>query len=114
MTTNDHDASGVLYEDHTVRLDDTGITIERYRFPTAKPKRIAYDEIVSATVLPTTWWSRWRLWGSSNFRNWMPSDRTRTKASHLVELDVGGTIRPSFTPRDPDEVVALITSRLPS
>lgn len=102
------------YEDHTVRVDESGVTIAKYTFPLARPKHVAHDDIVTVSVLPTTRWSRWRLWGSSNFRNWFPLDNSRTKASHLVELDVGGRIRPSFTPRDPEAVAELIRSHVGS
>jgi hypothetical protein len=103
-----------LYSDHTVTVDGTGITIHRYTFPLARDKHLDFDDIVTLSVLPTSRWSRWRLWGSSNLHNWFPLDNTRTKASHLVEIDLGGRIRPSFTPRDPEAVAELIRSKLTS
>jgi hypothetical protein len=38
-----------LYEDAGLLLDDDGITIRRYYFPLATPKRIAYADIQGIT-----------------------------------------------------------------
>jgi hypothetical protein len=52
---------------------------------------------------------RFRLWGSSDLRRWLPLDVGRPWRSTLITLDVPG-IRPSpaFTPADADEFTALL------
>lgn len=100
------------YGDHTVTIDGDGITIRAYTFPLARPKRLAFSDIESVAIKPTTGWSRWRLWGSSNFRDWFPLDRSRTKAEHFVEFDVGGRVRPSITPREPETVAEIVRDAL--
>jgi hypothetical protein len=52
---------------------------------------------------------RFRIWGSSDLRRWLPLDVRRPLRSTLITLDVPGTRpRPAFTPADPDEFTALL------
>jgi len=52
---------------------------------------------------------RFRIWGSSDLRRWLPLDIRRPLRSTLITLDVPG-IRPSpaFTPADAQEFIALL------
>ena len=52
---------------------------------------------------------RFRIWGSSDLRRWLPLDVRRPLRSTLITLDVPGTRpSPAFTPADPDEFTALL------
>ncbi|MGB3735746.1 MAG: hypothetical protein WA964_12360 [Ilumatobacter sp.] len=99
------------YADDTVRIDATTLTLPRYYFPTGRAKVVQLDDIVATEVRPVGWMTRWRLWGSSNLTNWLPLDFGRPKKQQAVVLDLGGRIRPTFTPDDPDRVVELLARR---
>lgn len=103
----------MLYDDGLVRLDDDGITLRRYYFPWATSKHIRYQDVRGVQARPMTWLTgKGRLWGTSSFRYWLPLDTKRPSKDTLVVLDLGGKVKPAFSPDDPDKVVALITQRL--
>lgn len=101
--------AGALYDDGRVVLDEGGVTLRHYYFPTAASKRIRYDSIRTVTSRRLTWLTgRGRLWGSGHPRYWLPLDGGRTRKHTLIVLDLGTFIRPAFTPDDPDEVLRLL------
>jgi hypothetical protein len=52
---------------------------------------------------------RFRLWGSSDLRRWLPLDMRRPLRSTLITLDVPGTRpSPACTPADPAKFTALL------
>ena len=56
---------------------------------------------------------RFRIWGSSDLRRWLPLDVHRPLRSTLITLDVPGTRpSPAFTPARPDEFTALLDELL--
>jgi hypothetical protein len=56
---------------------------------------------------------RFRIWGSSDFRRWLPLDIGRPFKSTLITLDVPGTRpAPAFTPARPEEFTALLDELL--
>ena len=56
---------------------------------------------------------RFSIWGSSDFRRWLPLDVQRPLRSTLITLDVPGTWpSPAFTPARPDEFTALLNELL--
>jgi hypothetical protein len=99
----------VLYDDGKVRLDDDGITLRRYYFPTLTAKHIRYRDIRSVETRTMGWMTgRGRLWGTTDPRLWLPLDGDRPGKETLIVLDLGRIVRPAFTPEQPDRVVALI------
>lgn len=99
----------VLYDDGRVRLDQGGVTIRRYYFPTAASKRIPYGRIRAVQTWrlgPLT--GRGRLWGSSDFRHWYPLDLQRASRDQALALDLGAWVTPVITPDDPDQVLAIL------
>jgi len=102
-----------LYEDAGLMLDEDGITIRRYYFPFATPKRIAYSDIQGIDARPMGWASgKGRLWGASDPRYWFPLDPQRGKKPTLLILDLGRRVRPCITPEDPDKVIGLLKTRV--
>ncbi|KLO31192.1 hypothetical protein [Mycobacterium haemophilum] len=102
------------YDDGLVQLDHAAITLHRYHFPSGTSKVIALDAIrgyKSETL--GLFVQRFRIWGTSDFRRWLPLDVRRPFRSTLITLDVPG-IRPSpaFTPARPDEFLALLDELL--
>ena len=98
------------YDDGLVQLDRAAITLRRYHFPSGTSKVIALDAIrgykAEGLGLVT---QRFRIWGSSDLRRWLPLDMRRPLRSTLITLDVPGTRpRPAFTPADPEEFTALL------
>ncbi len=97
------------YDDGQVQLDRYALTLRRYHFPSGTAKVIPLRAIKgyraeSLGVLM----QRFRIWGSSDLRRWLPLDIRRPLKSVLITLDVPGTWpSPAFTPEDPEEFVAM-------
>ena len=99
----------MLCDDGLVHLDKDGVTLRHYYFPTAKAKRIPYSRIRRIELRPMGWCTgKGRLWGTASPSYWLPLDLGRIHKSQLVVLELDGRIKPSFTPEDPEKVVALI------
>jgi hypothetical protein len=101
---------GQTYDDGLVQLDHAAITLRRYHFPSGTSKIIALDTIRGyRTERLGLLVQRFRIWGSSDMRRWLPLDVHRPLKSRLITLDVPGTWpRPAFTPTRPDEFTALL------
>lgn len=102
------------YDDGVIQLDRKAITLRRYHFPSGTSKIIALDRIRGYKAEPLGLFiHRFRIWGSSDLRRWLPLDIKRPLRSTLITLDVPG-IRPSpaCTPADPDEFTALLDRML--
>jgi hypothetical protein len=98
------------YDDGLVQLDREAITLRRYHFPSGTSKIIALSKVRGYRAQPLgLMLHRFRIWGSSDLRRWLPLDVGRPLRSTLITLDVPG-IRPSpaFTPAQPDEFTALL------
>jgi hypothetical protein len=98
------------YDDGLIQLDRAAITLRRYHFPSGTSKVIALDTIrgYKAERLGLLM-HRFRIWGSSDFRRWLPLDMHRPFRSTLITLDMPGTWpSPAFTPARPDEFTALL------
>lgn len=102
-----------LYEDPGLTLDDDGITINRYYFPFATSKRIAYDDIVGIKAQSMSWATgKGRFWGATDPRYWFPLDIHRGRKSTLLILDVGRRVRACVTPEDPAKVIEVLKARV--
>jgi hypothetical protein len=102
------------YDDGMVQLDRAAITLRRYHFPSGTSKVIALTTIrgYQAEGLGLLI-QRFRIWGSSDLRRWLPLDVHRPLRSTLITLDVPGhRFRPAFTPERPDEFTALLDELL--
>jgi hypothetical protein len=102
------------YDDGLVQLDRAAITLRRYHFPSGTSKVIALDTIrgYHAESLGM-FMQRFRIWGSSDFRRWLPLDVQRPLKSTLITLDIPGTWpSPAFTPVRPDEFTTLLDELL--
>jgi hypothetical protein len=86
----------------------------RYHFPSGTAKVIALSAIRGYKAEKLGLFTqRFRIWGSSDFRRWLPLDISRPLKSTLITLDVPGTWpSPAFTPAHPDEFTALLDTLL--
>jgi hypothetical protein len=102
------------YDDGLVQLDGAAITLRRYHFPSGTSKVIALDTIRGYEVEALgLFMQRFRVWGSSDLRRWLPLDVQRPLRSTLITLDIPGTWpSPAFTPARPDEFTALLDELL--
>ncbi len=106
-------AGSVLYDDGCTVLDADGVTLRHYYFPTGKAKTIPYARIQVARTQKMGWSSgKGRLWGSGGLTSWLPMDSSRAGKDVLVLLDLGGRVRPGFSPDDPAAVLALLAERV--
>jgi hypothetical protein len=107
------EVSEALYEDAGLLLDADGITIRRYYFPLATPKRISYSDIRGIKAKPMSWNSgKGRFWGASDPRYWFPLDIHRNSKPTLLVLHVGRVVKACITPENPDRVIALLRERV--
>ncbi|GFG73683.1 hypothetical protein MBOT_10480 [Mycobacterium botniense] len=102
------------YDDGLVQLDDQAITLRRYHFPSGTAKVIPLNTVRGYRAEPLgLLLHRFRIWGSSDLRRWLPLDVRRPLKSTLITLDVPGTRpRPAFTPAHPAEFIALLDELL--
>ena len=102
--------TGQSYDDGLVQLDRAAITLRRYHFPSGTSKVIALDSVRGyKTERLGLFAQRFRIWGSSDLRRWLPLDIRRPFKSLLVTLDVPGTWpSPACTPERPAEFLALL------
>ncbi|TFV55098.1 hypothetical protein E4P42_23810 [Mycobacterium sp. PS03-16] len=101
------------YDDGQVQLDRHAITLRRYHFPSGTAKVIPLDSVRGYSAAPLNVMHRFRLWGSSDLRRWLPLDMRRPFKSTLITLDLAGTRwRPAFTPVDPAHFTAMLDELL--
>jgi len=98
------------YDDGLVQLDREAITLRRYHFPSGTSKIIALQHVRGYQAEPLgLLMHRFRIWGSSDLRRWLPLDMGRPFRSTLITLDVPGTRpSPAFTPANVDEFTELL------
>ena len=102
------------YDDGLIQLDQEAITLRRYHFPSGTSKIIPLRSIRGYKAESLGLFiERFRIWGSTDPRRWMPLDVWRPIKSTLVTLDVPG-VRPSpaFTPQRPQEFLATLDELL--
>ena len=79
------------YDDGLIQLDREAITLRRYHFPSGTSKIIPLRAIRGYKAEPLGMFTqRFRIWGSSDLRRWLPLDVWRPIKSTLVTLDVAG------------------------
>jgi len=102
------------YDDGMVQLDGHAITLRRYHFPSGTSKVIPLRAIRGyQSEHLGMFLQRFRIWGSSDLRRWLPLDVQRPLKSTLVTLDVPGLkLRPAFTPARPEEFLAVLDELL--
>lgn len=102
------------YDDGLVQLDREAITLRRYHFPSGTSKVIPLRTIRGYRAEPLgTWLHRFRIWGSSDLRRWLPLDGRRPFKTTLITLDVPGTWpSPAFTPVDAKHFTAMLDELL--
>ena len=102
------------YDDGLIQLDREAITLRRYHFPSGTSKIIALSTVRGYKAEPLgLLMHRFRIWGSSDLRRWLPLDVGRPFKSTLITLDVPGTrLSPAFTPTHPEEFTALLDELL--
>lgn len=101
------------YDDGLIQLDREAITLRRYHFPSGTSKVIPLSSIRRYTATPLNWVHRFRIWGSSDLRRWLPLDVGRPLKKTLVTLDVADNRwRPAFTPADPEQFTAMLDQLL--
>jgi hypothetical protein len=99
------------YDDGRIACDDGGITVRWYYLWGAK--HIPYGAIRGLRTRPLTGWrGRWRLWGSADLVHWYHLDLGRPGRRAAIELDLGGRVRPTLTPDDPELVAGIITEHV--
>jgi hypothetical protein len=100
-----------LYDDGRIACDDQGLTIRWYYL--WGTKRIPYGRIRSILTRPMGGLGgRYRIWGSGDFVHWYNLDPRRPGKQTAIELDMGGRVRPTITPDDPDAVARILNEHI--
>lgn len=102
------------YDDGLVQLDRAAITLRRYHFPSGTSKIIPLQQLRGYRAEPLgTFTQRFRIWGSSDLRRWLPLDIRRPFKTTLITFDVADTWpAPACTPADPEAFTALLDQLL--
>jgi hypothetical protein len=102
------------YDDGLVQLDHQALTLRRYHFPSGTSKVIPLQAIRGYKAESLGLFiNRFRIWGSSDLRRWLPMDVWRPIKSTLVTLDVPGSrLSPAFTPLRAEEFLAVLEGLL--
>lgn len=105
-----------FYDDGLIQLDQEALTLRRYHFPSGTSKIIPLRHIRGYRATPLGLvMQRFRIWGSSDLRRWLPLDVRRPWKSTLVTLDVPGTHPdPACTPARPEQFLDLLDEFLAS
>jgi hypothetical protein len=103
-----------LYDDGIVALDRHAITLRRYHFPSGTSKVIPLRSITGYKSEPLGLiMQRFRIWGSSDLRRWLPLDVRRPLKSTIVTLQIAGARpSPAFTPERPEEFLEVLAQLL--
>ncbi len=103
-----------FYDDGVVQLDRAALTLRRYHFPSGTAKVIALDKVRGYKAEPLGLLTqRFRIWGSSDLRRWLPLDVNRPFKSTLITFDIpGARWQPAFTPARPDDFTTLLDELL--
>ena len=104
----------VPYDDGLVQLDRAALTLRRYHFPSGTSKVIALDDDPWLPGEPLgLFMQRFRIWGSSDLRRWLPLDVNRPLKSTLMTLEVADTFpAPACTPVRPEQFLSLLDDLL--
>ena len=105
-----------FYDDGLVQLDGQALTLRRYHFPSGTAKIIPLQTIKGYHAEPLGMWlQRFRFWGTSDLRRWLPLDARRPTRSTLITLDIPGVWpSPAFTPAEPAVFLSLFDEVLGS
>ncbi|MCH9640728.1 MAG: hypothetical protein K0U70_13830 [Actinomycetia bacterium] len=103
-----------FYDDGLIQLDQEALTLRRYHFPSGTSKIIRLRDIRGYRTSPLgLFMQRFRIWGTSDLKRWLPLDVRRPLKSTLVTLDVPGTRPdPACTPAHPEQFVELLEELL--
>jgi hypothetical protein len=103
-------APEACYDDGLIQADRYAITLRRYHFPSGTSKVIPVGAIRGyRTESLGLFLHRFRIWGSSDLRRWLPLDVWRPIKSTLVTFDVPGTRpSPACTPLRSKEFLAVL------
>lgn len=103
-----------FYDDGLIQLDQEALTLRRYHFPSGTSKIIPLRDVRGYRARPLgLFLQRFRIWGSSDLKSWLPLDVGRPLKSTLVTLNVSGTYPdPACTPVRPEEFIALLDELL--
>ncbi len=92
-------AATMDYRDSLTSLDQDGLWLGRYYFPIATTKVIPIENIESINTMPLSLTTgKWKGWGSTIRRPWMPLGLARSKNRQQFLLTMAPRIRPGITP----------------
>ena len=102
------------YRDPQITLDQTGLRLRHYYFPLATTKEISVERIESIKVAPLTFRTgKWRVWGSTTLKSWMPLDLGRSKKPTVIFVDDAHQIATRITRANPNEFIAGLKAPTP-
>jgi hypothetical protein len=101
-----------LYRDNSLLIDENGITIQDYYFPSSAQKFIPWGQLRSARRFDVTIWrGKYRIWGMGLRPYWFNCDSSRPSKKVGFALDTGSLIQAAITPDEPEKVQAILNQR---
>jgi hypothetical protein len=105
-------ASGILYADKLVTIDESSMRLHRYYFPFGS-KRVFFSQINELEAIePTLSNGKWRIWGTGDFRTWFPCDWGRPGRDVIFLMSLSTqSMRIGFTVMDSSRVGQLLRDK---
>lgn len=93
-----------LYREKSLLLTDEGITIFKYYFPFAQPKKISWSQVKNIKLEPLTLFNgKLRAWGMELKPHWFNLD-WRAGKDYVFVIDSGKFFKAAITPDNVEAV----------
>src|SRR5262245_16640857 len=99
------------YDDGLIACSDDELVIRKYDV-FLRPRHVRYRQIRSAREVELRGFrfGMWRIWGSTDLRQWFNMDWSRPKKRTGLVLDLGTSTTPVVSPDDVQRVAEILRS----
>jgi len=103
----------ILYQDSLVVIEEDGITLKNYYFPSMSSKKILFTDVENIKVYePSILRGKWRIQGTGDFRTWYPADSYRYKRDKIfVIIYKNKWMRSAFTVENSNNVREILAEK---
>ena len=103
----------LIYSDALVDVNDNGIYLKNYYFPSTKAKLLKFSDIIQIEKkIPTLRNGKWRYWGTGVLNIWFPLDLNRSKRDCIFFIQLASQrIRVGFTVENTNAFIEAIQTK---
>ena len=103
----------LIYSDALVDVNDNGIYLQNYYFPSTKAKLLKFSDIIQIEKkIPTLRNGKWRYWGTGVLNIWFPLDLNRSKRDCIFFIQLASQrIRVGFTVENTNAFIEAIKAK---